>query len=224
MPEAPTGLAAGVGSGFEVTFQWDAASDHETPASGLSYNLRVGTGAGLGDVVPPMIRTGGEVRLLPALGNAQMMRSRVIRFGQAGTYHWTVQAIDTGFRGGVFAGQESVDVPQFQLPVGYLPYVDEGDVQWGDFDADGDLDFAIQGSTLSGDILQVYRNGGGTFTNLDAGLTGPHEGKAAGRTTTSTATWTFSPSAPPVPAGARSPACTASTAPGSPPSPRASWE
>ena len=67
--------------------------------------------------------------------------------------------------------------PSSSSPIGYLPYVDEGDVQWGDFDADGDLDFAIQGSTQSGDILQVYRNDGGAFTNLGAGLTGLHEGK-----------------------------------------------
>ncbi|HEX7880969.1 MAG TPA: VCBS repeat-containing protein, partial [Candidatus Eisenbacteria bacterium] len=41
-PTAPTGLSVTV-VGLRATFSWSAATDAETPAAGLSYNLRVGT-------------------------------------------------------------------------------------------------------------------------------------------------------------------------------------
>jgi hypothetical protein len=55
--------------GLRATFAWNAATDAETPSAGLSYNLRVGTSPGIGDIVPPMALPSGR-RILPALGNA----------------------------------------------------------------------------------------------------------------------------------------------------------
>jgi uncharacterized membrane protein YeaQ/YmgE (transglycosylase-associated protein family) len=49
----------------------------------------------------------------------------------------------------------------------------EGDLEWADYDNDGDLDFAISGqiSVTSGAISAIYRNdGNGVFTNINAGL------------------------------------------------------
>ena len=49
---------------------------------------------------------------------------------------------------------------------------------WGDFDGDGDLDMVVAGIG-SGDVAvsRIYRNdGGGTFTDIDAGLTGVYAG------------------------------------------------
>ena len=44
----------------------------------------------------------------------------------------------------------------------------QGAVEWGDYDADGDLDFIV----LTGQETLVYRNdGNGTFTDIAAGLT-----------------------------------------------------
>src|SRR5436190_2786227 len=49
--------------------------------------------------------------------------------------------------------------------------VTRGDVAWGDFDNDGDLDLLIGGSSENGDICRVYRNdSGGNFTDLNLGL------------------------------------------------------
>ena len=42
----------------------------------------------------------------------------------------------------------------------------------GDFDGDGDLDIPVAGYTVAGAITRVYRNTGGTFTNIVAGLEG----------------------------------------------------
>lgn len=54
-----------------------------------------------------------------------------------------------------------------------LTNVDAGSSDWGDFDADGDLDLVISGDSRQGFATKLYRNRGeGTFTEVDAGLTG----------------------------------------------------
>jgi hypothetical protein len=53
------------------------------------------------------------------------------------------------------------------------PFVDisEGSVAWADYDGDGDLDLLIAGNGGSDEpVTRFYRNGGGSFTEIDAGL------------------------------------------------------
>ncbi|MFQ6615865.1 MAG: FG-GAP-like repeat-containing protein [Fidelibacterota bacterium] len=53
--------------------------------------------------------------------------------------------------------------------------VREGSVAWGDYDNDGDLDIALSGYTgvwPDYQISKIYRNDGGSFTDISAGLTG----------------------------------------------------
>ena len=45
-----------------------------------------------------------------------------------------------------------------------------GDVAWGDYDNDGDLDIILSGNTLSGSISKIYRNDSDVFTDINAGL------------------------------------------------------
>jgi hypothetical protein len=52
-----------------------------------------------------------------------------------------------------------------------LPGVRYAAVAWGDYDRDGNLDFALSGSGSSSYITRIYsNNGNGTFTDLNAGL------------------------------------------------------
>ena len=43
---------------------------------------------------------------------------------------------------------------------------------WGDYDHDGDLDLLFGGNSTDGFITRVYRNDGGTFSDIGAGLLG----------------------------------------------------
>jgi uncharacterized repeat protein (TIGR01451 family) len=62
-----------------------------------------------------------------------------------------------------------------------LPSVGEPSAAWGDYDSDGDLDILLTGSTVAPSCLSnLYRNdGGGTFTDIAAGLTGVCDGDGA---------------------------------------------
>ncbi len=57
-----------------------------------------------------------------------------------------------------------------------LPGIYFGDVDWADFDGDGDPDVLLSGASASGYITRIYENtGGGNFTDLNAGLLGLSE-------------------------------------------------
>lgn len=109
-PTAPTGLQVFL-TEFGVAFAWLAASDAQTPSSGLSYNLRVGSAPGQCDLVSPNALPDGK-RLLLQLGNAQMRRFAYLTGLTNGqTVYWTVQAIDTAFAGGPFAPEQTFVYP-----------------------------------------------------------------------------------------------------------------
>ena len=107
-PTAPSGLNATISGDF-VTLTWNAPADDHTPAAGLSYNVRVGSAPGASDVVSPMSLPNG-FRLLPEPGNAHG-RKRILRLASGRTYHWSVQAVDGGFAGSPFAGEEQFTTP-----------------------------------------------------------------------------------------------------------------
>jgi hypothetical protein len=63
-----------------------------------------------------------------------------------------------------------------------LPGVCCGSVAWGDYDNDGQLDLLLLGQTnadINSAICRIYRNEGGTFTDIGAGLPGVSLGAAA---------------------------------------------
>ena len=86
-----------------MTIQWNAAQDAQTPAPGLSYNLRVGTTPGGTDVVSPMARPATGHRLLAARGNAGHNLQWTLKNLPPGTYFWSVQTIDNSYKGSSFA-------------------------------------------------------------------------------------------------------------------------
>ena len=103
-PSPPGDLTMVITNGA-VILNWSAASDPETPAAGLTYNLRMGTSPGGSDVVSPQAAFNG-FRRLPAMGNRQQTRSASIRFLLDQPLYWSVQAVDSAFAGSAFAPEQ----------------------------------------------------------------------------------------------------------------------
>ncbi len=104
-PAAPTAPGS-VASRTAVRLFWAAATD-DHQLGGLSYNVRVGSFPGGGDIVNPMAAADGR-RRLPAAGNASENLFLRLTGLQAGrTYYWSVQAIDNGYLGSPFAAEQS---------------------------------------------------------------------------------------------------------------------
>ncbi len=57
--------------------------------------------------------------------------------------------------------------------------VQDGALDWGDIDGDGDLDLALSGFSSTGPITHIYRNDLGTFVNNADVITGVHQGDLA---------------------------------------------
>ena len=118
-PTAPTGLTA-VASGPEVTFNWNKATDAQTPANGLSYNLRVGTTQGGQDILSPMSLDTPEnrgTRQLVGLGNVNENTRWQLKDLLPRKYYWSVQAIDTAWAGSPFATEGEFTIVPNRAPV-----------------------------------------------------------------------------------------------------------
>jgi hypothetical protein len=110
-PSAPSGLTSVV-SGTVASLAWDPAADAETPASGLTYNLRLGTSPGGADIVAPMAMATTGSRLLPAWGNTGLgVTATVTGLISGTTYYWSVQAVDSAFGASPFAAEAIFTVP-----------------------------------------------------------------------------------------------------------------
>jgi hypothetical protein len=115
-PAVPTGLHTSSCSALSCNLTWNASTDDHTPASGLTYNVRVGTTPGAGDVVSPMAVTSlsstlaisNGYRLVPRIGNAnENLRFELQGLNPETTYYWSAQAIDTAYAGSSFSTEAS---------------------------------------------------------------------------------------------------------------------
>ncbi|MFC2090871.1 PKD domain-containing protein, partial [Bacteroidota bacterium] len=108
-PGAPHNLRSIIGIS-EVVLSWNQALDPGGQNGGLSYNLRVGTSPGAFDIISPMsnLTTGHNYRV--GMGNVQLNNQWSIKNLAAGTYYWSVQAIDQSFTGGTWAAEQSFTI------------------------------------------------------------------------------------------------------------------
>jgi hypothetical protein len=104
-PAMPENLAA-TPTPTGAALSWGNGKDTQTPSSGLSYNIRVGTTPGGFDIVSPEANTTNGLRKLAALGNAQMRTNALLNL-PLGRYYWSVQTIDTAFAGSSWAPEQS---------------------------------------------------------------------------------------------------------------------
>ena len=155
-PTAPSGLTV-TPSGASLTFSWNAATDAQSPAGGLTYNLRIGSTPGGTDIMGPMSSSSGFRQVVQA-GNAGAKLSRTMTglpFGQP--LYWTVQAIDSSFAGSAFAPEQG-----FSQKVTIT--APSGNVVPGDTNGDGMVDQNEFAAILP------YLNGTGQVTAAELNL------------------------------------------------------
>ncbi|ETR68995.1 MAG: hypothetical protein OMM_04225 [Candidatus Magnetoglobus multicellularis str. Araruama] len=100
-PSVPTQLSVTI-QGDDVLFSWAASADSETPYSGLSYNLRVGSSPQGVDIISPLSLSNGK--LFAPIHGMTYQRSYTLKTKlAAGTYYWSVQAIDAGYKASAFS-------------------------------------------------------------------------------------------------------------------------
>ncbi len=106
IPTVPSNLRLNT-VGDYINFQWNAATDTQTPASGLNYTVRVGSTPGGNQISASMSNTTGY-RLIPVKGNANGTCSWKIAASVLSNYnkfYWSVQAIDGAYAGSEFASE-----------------------------------------------------------------------------------------------------------------------
>jgi uncharacterized repeat protein (TIGR01451 family) len=109
-PNAPRELSASL-TDTVALLRWSVASDLQTAAPGLTYNLRVGTTPGGADVVSPMADASSGKRRVVQIGNVGQNTAATLHGLVPGqTYYWTVQTIDNAFDGSPFAAEGSFTV------------------------------------------------------------------------------------------------------------------
>lgn len=81
-----------------LTFEWGQGSDATTPAAALTYNVRIGTSPGAGDLFSGNAAADRSRTLFPAHGQMQTqfrLSTGMIRPGIK--YFWSVQSVDAGY-------------------------------------------------------------------------------------------------------------------------------
>jgi hypothetical protein len=161
VPQSPTGLNAVI-QGDRVLLSWNAAVD-ANQSGGLTYNVRVGSAPGLGDIVSPMSAPDGWRRVVKG-GNADGRTFYALRGLQSRhTYYWSVQAVDNSFSGSAFAAEAAFAVTRPPSASNQVVVANE----------DASRTMILTGSDPDGDalsflVLSVPTNGtlAGTAPNL----------------------------------------------------------
>jgi len=174
-PTSPFDLLSTVDEN-SVTLSWQRSTDNQTVKNGLTYNVRIGTTPDGLQQLSPMADISNGYRRVVRLGNTNHNSSWTIKHLSAGTYYWSVHAIDGAFAGSAFSQEQSFTIPPvepFTDVSSVLPSIIGGTAAWGDYDNDGDLDLVAVGTTATGELAtKIYRNDAGTFVDINAPLVG----------------------------------------------------
>ncbi len=111
-PNPPTQLSSSRIDAQSVQLRWNRGNDTETPAAGLTYNLRIGTAPGLSDVYASntVTETSHPLfgrRMVDEPGNVwQALSKQINDLDPNQTYYWSIQSIDHSYADGAFAPEQ----------------------------------------------------------------------------------------------------------------------
>ena len=94
----------------EMILNWDSATDVETNAKSLTYNLRIGTKPGGDDIFSPGSDSATGNQLKFESGRIRKVDSGYIVNIPPGKYYWSIQTVDGGFKTSPFATGDSLVV------------------------------------------------------------------------------------------------------------------
>ncbi|MBE0647822.1 MAG: T9SS type A sorting domain-containing protein [Bacteroidales bacterium] len=108
-PSDPQGLDVDIDLN-DVTFQWSPASDDKTPSAALTYNLYLGDMPSAFNHFAPLSNSSNGYNRVYAIGNVNQNTSWLVKDLPAGTYYWSVQALDHSLTGSEFAPEQSFEI------------------------------------------------------------------------------------------------------------------
>lgn len=112
-PSAPTGLTANItpAQTNTVVLNWTAATDNNTPADALTYNIRVGLRPNEIQTQSPLSDASSGFRRVVSQGNVFSGTSWTLRNLEWGkTYYISVQAVDNTFAGSAWSEEVSLTI------------------------------------------------------------------------------------------------------------------
>jgi hypothetical protein len=163
-PSAPSGLNSSV-VGNIVTLSWVPANDLQSAQATLTYNIYIGTTPSSTNILSPMANIANGYRKITAGGNVWQAFDSIKYIGlPVGTYYWSVQAIDNGYEGSVFATEQTftvsiggIEETVAKNPVLYPNPVTEASVLQLEMTLAGRLEIEIY--DLSGRMVSSYDAG-----------------------------------------------------------------
>lgn len=90
-----------------AVLNWDAASDTQTQSTAITYNVRVGTTPGGIDILSPEADPITGRLFIATHGNAASKTFLILTGLAPGTYYYSVQAVDQGFKSSGFSQEQS---------------------------------------------------------------------------------------------------------------------
>ena len=153
-PTQPNNLTCRITAG-NLCVSWQNGTDTETPITGLTYNLRIGTTSGACDVLSPMASSNGS-HFVTTIGNCGYNNSYTMHVSDTlAVYYCSVQTIDGANKGSTFTeeinsgnGIVRVATPTFSIPTGYSS-VDPFTVSLNCSTTDAEIRYTIDGTTPS---------------------------------------------------------------------------
>lgn len=128
IPNTPSGLTTTVNN-YNILFDWNTATDNQTPSLGLNYNISVGTTPGGVEIVSPQADLQSGFRRKAEVGNTGSSSAWRLKNVLPGDYYWRVQSIDGAFAGSSFSSEKKVVVYDTNAPTLHYPFHEMTDVK-----------------------------------------------------------------------------------------------